>query len=191
MNVFLRYVFLCLIAFCLSAPHHAHAQSHYINADDQPAEVDNGDDEAQPSHNFVVTSIQKCYAQLSHEDVLDIETNFVKPYEECKKRLAIRLKKKNQLKAGQQKESQPKEMAEKKHKPPKEQDDAAANDQADDQQQSGAEDEKPPTSGGFYRVQKSPLPSDRKPPPDNSTAAEPPPAPPPPQPKITTYSFNR
>jgi hypothetical protein len=194
MSPFTRYIFLCLIALSLSlsflAPLHARAQSHYINADDQSAE-DDADVEAAPpaAHSIVVTSIQKCYAQLSHEEVLDIESNFVKPYEECKKRLAIKLKKKNSLKAGEQKEP-----AAKKHKPKETDGEAQDQEQAQppaDETQAGAQDDKPPSSGGFYRVQKNSLPAGRKPPPDNNTAPEAPPAPPPPQPKVTTYSFNR
>jgi hypothetical protein len=44
------------------------------------------------ANTFTVTSIEKCYAQLSREDALDIQKNYIKPYQECRRRLVLKLK---------------------------------------------------------------------------------------------------
>lgn len=63
----------------------------YYNAGGDAAQ-----EEKEPSQgrNVTVTSVRKCYAQLSREDVLDIQKNYIKPYQECQRRLAAQLKKK-------------------------------------------------------------------------------------------------
>jgi hypothetical protein len=64
--------------------------------------------------SFTVTSVDKCYAQLSREDALDIQKNYTKPYQECQRRLALKLKNekwsKNKpgTKTGDSQDSQPK-----------------------------------------------------------------------------------
>ena len=84
----------CLLftAFCLSAP--ASAQKNYHNIDKTGAE------ETSPKRakSYTVTSIQKCYSLLSREDVLDIQQNYIKPYKECQRRVALELKKKQKEK---------------------------------------------------------------------------------------------
>jgi hypothetical protein len=52
------------------------------------------------ANSFTVTSIQKCYAQLKHEDALEIQKNYIKPYEECQRRLAQKLKNEQEKKPG-------------------------------------------------------------------------------------------
>ena len=57
--------------------------------------------EVDAAKTFTVTSIQKCYAQLGREDALEIQKNYVKPYQECQRRLALKLKKTPGMKAGE------------------------------------------------------------------------------------------
>lgn len=54
---------------------------------------------AQAGQSATVTSIEKCYAGLGEKDVLDIQRNYVKPYQECLRRRALLEKEKNTLKA--------------------------------------------------------------------------------------------
>jgi len=82
------------------------AQTGYYNADQKPATADADADKAVPAaHNFVVTSIGKCYAQLGHDETMDIERHFDKPYQECQRRLALKIKQQHEVKPGQQQKS--------------------------------------------------------------------------------------
>lgn len=83
------------------------------------------------SHTIVVTSIETCYAELGPEAAADIQKNYIKPWEECRKRLAIKRKKDQTLKAGETKKPETGESAPDK--------------------------ETPPAVGGYYRVQKTSL----------------------------------
>lgn len=82
----------------------AFAQENYYNAEEEfvPAveapELPAAEEPPPPARSVVVTSVQKCYAQLSREEALEIQKNFVKPYQECQKRLAAKLKKKQEKK---------------------------------------------------------------------------------------------
>ncbi len=40
------------------------------------------------AQSYVVTSVQKCFDMLQRSDIIDIQKNFVKPYEECHRRVA-------------------------------------------------------------------------------------------------------
>ncbi|MFH1158021.1 MAG: hypothetical protein V1721_03945 [Pseudomonadota bacterium] len=97
---YLQALVFCLpfAAFCLSIA--ASAQMNYYNADDamaaEPAEAP--EDPPEKARSFTVTSIQKCYDLLSREDVLDIQQNYIKPYQECQRRAALNLKKKQEEK---------------------------------------------------------------------------------------------
>ena len=81
--------------FFLHTPHPAFAQANYYNADqdDTDTAVTPGEEEAPQPTTLTVTSIEKCYKQIGREDALDIQRNFVKPYQECQRRLALKLKK--------------------------------------------------------------------------------------------------
>jgi hypothetical protein len=143
MNGSVKYILSGLAALYLSvAP--ARAQTGYYNADTPPAAAEE-DDSAPASHTVVVTSIEKCYVQLGPAETLDIEKNYTKPYEECQKRLALKLKAQQQLKAGQQKSSNVAPAT-----------DATAPKTAP--QNAPAPDASPPDEGLYYRVQKDPLP---------------------------------
>ena len=143
---------------CLSLP--AKAQSNYYNTDkqddEQPAAAAD-DDAAPPSHTVMVTSIEKCYAQLDRAETVDIERNFIKPYEECQRRLAIKLKKKQQIKVAPDSKDKAAPAASKE---------AAAKDAPADAKEEPKDAAPPPAeadfpSGGFYRVQKNPLPAEK------------------------------
>ncbi len=161
--------YLLLLAILLCFPFRAQAQQNYYNADEQPvADSKEATDNAAPAaHNVVVTSIEKCYAQLNHAEVLDIETNYVKPYEECQKRLARKIKNQHQAKVTPDKDAAPAKDAkdkDAKDKDAKDKDSAAAGDAAvpadspaDSSDGAAAPED---AGGGFFRVQKSPsLPS--------------------------------
>lgn len=127
----------------------AWAQANYYNADVPPAPA------AAPeptSRTVTVTSVEKCYAQLPAEDVIDIKTNFVKPYEECQKRLMRKLKADRTLKAGEVKAPVPPTAPANPAVP-------AVDSPAAPAVETGA-------GGGFFRVQKS-APKAKKP---NSTS---------------------
>jgi hypothetical protein len=117
-----------LLFLLLSLPAAARAQNYYNADQPPPAQAQ----ETGASRTFVVTSIEKCYAQLARADVLDIQKNYLRPYEECKKRLAAKIRAEQKLKAGEEKGAARKEEAK----------DAAPAAAA------------PPPAGGFYRVQK-------------------------------------
>ena len=86
---------------CLWAAAPAGAESHYYNAEpSKPAVTKPEEAEAPPAKSFTVTSIDKCYAALGPEDALDIQRNYIKPYQECQRRLALKLKKAAEQKAG-------------------------------------------------------------------------------------------
>jgi hypothetical protein len=93
--------FIAVCFLCIPA----HAQTGYYNIDQKPAAAADADtDKAAPAaHSFVVTSIEKCYAQLGHTEAVDIEQHFDKPYEECQRRLALKIKQQHEIKPGQQK----------------------------------------------------------------------------------------
>jgi hypothetical protein len=89
----------------------ANAHGNYYNPDLEeakaPAKDKTPDAEAAPPEEkegpktLTITSIEKCYAQLSREDALDIQKNFIKPYQECQRRLALKLKSPPQTKGAQ------------------------------------------------------------------------------------------
>ncbi len=107
MNGFIKYFLSCAAVLCLTAAP-ARAQTDYYNADTAPPAAAADDDAGgmpeaatvEKSHTVIVTSIEKCYAQIGRAATLEIERNFTKPYEECRKRLALKLKAQQQLKAG-------------------------------------------------------------------------------------------
>jgi hypothetical protein len=105
---------------------------------DAPPTLDEAYEAQAPAggHTVVVTSLKKCYTQLGREEALEIETKYTKPYEECQKRLAAKVKRDQQLKAGQQ---------------PKDSKDAT--------NKEGAAPDAAPADSGFYRVQKDAVPS--------------------------------
>lgn len=53
--------------------------------------------ESETQNSFTVTSVEKCYAALSPEDALDIQRNYIKPYQECRRRLELKEKEKKKL----------------------------------------------------------------------------------------------
>ena len=53
------------------------------------------EEEIPSAKSYTVTSIEKCYAQLSREEALDIQQNYIKPYGECTRRLALKMQKKS------------------------------------------------------------------------------------------------
>ena len=110
----MKYLFLYLPALCLLAAAPAFAQGYY-NEDSAPAAASANSAipqaEVPTSHSFIVTSIEKCYKQLGHADALDIQQHFVKPYEECQRRLSIKTQQEHELKAGQQKKPPPAQNA--------------------------------------------------------------------------------
>ena len=83
-------------AFCLSTS--ASAQKNYHNIDETGAEQTSDETTSKKAKSYTVTSIQKCYSLLSREDVLDIQQNYIKPYKECQRRVALELKKKQKEK---------------------------------------------------------------------------------------------
>ena len=104
---YLLIIVLCLLlaVFCLSIT--ASAQINYYNADKAVTEklanaTAQSSKEAPPekAKSFTVTSIQKCYDLLSREDVLEIQQNYIKPYKECQRRVALKLKEKQKKKSG-------------------------------------------------------------------------------------------
>jgi hypothetical protein len=142
------YAFLLIAALFLS-PAHAGAQGNYYNADEPAAATEgggkeSGEGEKQASNSYVVTSIQKCYAQLGREEALDIQKNYIKPYQECQRRLAEKYKKEHDKKPGDEKATDAKNGDASKDETP----------------------EKEPDHG-FFRVSKSPSPTaDKKPKPE-------------------------
>ena len=86
---------LPLAAFCISIT--ASAQMNYYNAD-EAEEKASTEAPLEKAKSFTVTSIQKCYDLLSREDVLDIQQNYIKPYKECQRRVALQIKKKQEEK---------------------------------------------------------------------------------------------
>ena len=147
------YFHLYVISFLLAATP-AFAQGYY-NEDSAPAAPSANSAipqaEVPTSHSFIVTSIEKCYAQLGHADALDIQQHFVKPYEECQRRLAIKTQQEHELKAGQQKNAKT---------PPAQNPDAPPAVQPLSDQ------------GLYFRVQKNALPPPPSPPDDTPPAAE-------------------
>lgn len=113
-----KYASLPLVfLFCACLPFSAAAQMNYYNAEGQataerPEEQDTAGNEAkmpeeetpQPAKNFTVTSIQKCYERLGREETLDIQKGYIKPYQECQRRLALKLKKEREEKLAKPKE---------------------------------------------------------------------------------------
>jgi len=77
------------------APDEAAAGEEYAGDEEQLPEIET----PQPAKSFTVTSIQKCYERLGREETLDIQKNFIKPYQECQRRLALKLKKEREEKA--------------------------------------------------------------------------------------------
>lgn len=161
----MRFIFLCLLLLAL--PPAVFADGHYYNVDKMkpapaPADAETAED-PQPSlgtalphldepppggHSVVVTSLGKCYAALGHAEEYEIRRNFVKPYEECERRLALKRKKEQSAKAGDAPKSEGAKATAGKEEGEKESDDDKA---ADD---SGLPRGLP---HGFYRVQKAPL----------------------------------
>jgi len=94
---YLLTLILCLplAVFCLSIT--ASAQMNYYNADKAAAKA-SMEDPPEKAKSFTVTSIKKCYDLLSREDVLDIQQNYIKPYKECQRRVALQIKKKQKEK---------------------------------------------------------------------------------------------
>jgi hypothetical protein len=97
-------LFLLFAIIFFSCPVLADEKENYYNVDAEKQE-----ESVTPSgtQTVLVTSVQKCYAQLKHEDVLDIRKNYTKPYYECQRRLALKIKEKQQAKAGEVKDSPP------------------------------------------------------------------------------------
>ncbi len=164
--------FLCFLTLAFVAmPHAAVAAGNYYNADappeaeapaaEAPAATDDAETAAdlnaisaiekpQPSHNFVVTSVSKCYAKLDRKDALEIQRSYIKPYEECQRRLAAKIKKDQNVKAGDAPKGTDK-----------------ADDKADDKAAKKAEADTPAAKAsltsdslpfGFYRIGKSQAP---------------------------------
>ncbi len=77
--------------FLLSLSSAAAGQDNYYNAGQLEAA-----EEGSKAQSFTVTSIQKCYQQLSREEALEIQNNFIKPYKECHRRLALQKLKKQE-----------------------------------------------------------------------------------------------
>ena len=57
--------------------------------------------EPEPKNSFTVTSIEKCYQALPPDEALEIQKNYIKPYQECRKRLELKEKEKKKLSAGE------------------------------------------------------------------------------------------
>lgn len=111
-NTGLLFIFSMLITgiFFYSPP--AQAEENYRNPIKQAEEQATpkqgtgnatDSDTPEPAKTFTVTSIRKCYDRLGREDVLDIQRNFIKPYQECQRRLSLLLQKEQQQKAGETK----------------------------------------------------------------------------------------
>lgn len=49
--------------------------------------------ETATAKTLTVTSLQKCYDRLDREDALDIQRNYIKPWQECQRRLSLKMKK--------------------------------------------------------------------------------------------------
>lgn len=78
---------------------------------------------------MTVTSVQKCYDLLETEEALDVQRNYIRPYQECKRRLSVKLQKKKSV--------------------------APADQKLDQKQEEPVEDASP----NYHLVQKSPRPS--------------------------------
>jgi hypothetical protein len=52
-----------------------------------------------PARSATVTSVQKCLDQLDPADAADIRARYVHPYQECQKRLRLKLEHKKQAEA--------------------------------------------------------------------------------------------
>ena len=82
--------FLFLLFFFTPAA----AQINYYNPGMQKERADDPSDSGPgATKTLTVTSIDKCYAHLSRKDVLEIQRNFIKPYQECQRRVALLPKK--------------------------------------------------------------------------------------------------
>lgn len=57
-----------------------------------PAVRAQDDPDIATAKTLTITSLQKCYDQISHEDALDIQRNYIKPWQECRRRLSLKLK---------------------------------------------------------------------------------------------------
>lgn len=87
-GVFLAAIFLCL------APSAGQAESNYFNIEKPaaakppaPPSTPEAAKPFAPAQSAVITSVQKCYDQLTQEEVMDIKRHYLKPYEECQNRL--------------------------------------------------------------------------------------------------------
>jgi hypothetical protein len=77
----------------------AAAQNNYYNPGDAVEKKQEAPAEAgEESKTLTITSIQKCYDQLTRKDALDIQKNYIKPYQECQRRLELKIKKEQWLK---------------------------------------------------------------------------------------------
>jgi hypothetical protein len=137
-------IFYLAILCLMAAP--AWAQTGYYN-DDQSGAASPDDAAASQSHTVIVTSIEKCYAQLGYAERMDIEQHFEKPYEECQRRLALKIKQQQQLKAGQVKNTNNAQGAGA----------ANTNDPPPAKNPPEAAPAAPANEGSYYRVQKDPL----------------------------------
>lgn len=90
----------------------AAAQVNYYSGDAAPpAPAGDGGGEVPAAKSAVVTSLQKCYAQLGREEALEVQMNYIKPYQECQRRLARKLKEKQQAAAGEKAAAAPRDAA--------------------------------------------------------------------------------
>lgn len=95
-------------------------------------------DEAPQAHKtVVVTSMTKCYALIGAADAADIQKNYARPWEECRRRLARKILHDQTVKAGEGKKGTLKSAHEEEAAP------AAIAPES--------------FGGGYYRVQKTPL----------------------------------
>ncbi|MBI3440570.1 MAG: hypothetical protein HY052_02000 [Proteobacteria bacterium] len=103
-------LFAIVITGATWSPIVAAAHDNYYNSsqhDDAAPSPDQNTDMLSPDQTkpeaaktLTVTSIQKCYSQLSRQDALDIQRNYIKPYQECRRRLELKLQKKPLTKDG-------------------------------------------------------------------------------------------
>jgi len=104
---------ILILTFLLAAgisflPPPAAAQENYYNPGKLAAEKESAGRETPKAGNapettqyITVTSIQKCYERLDRKDALEIQRGYTKPYQECRRRLSLKLQKEQGHKAGE------------------------------------------------------------------------------------------
>lgn len=93
------YALVFAISLSCAAWQGALAQENYYNAQrPAPETPPEATENIQKGKNITVTSVGKCYQQIGRAEAVEIQKNFIKPYRECQRRLALQIKKSQEKK---------------------------------------------------------------------------------------------